>query len=165
MSLTAADEFSAGDVGDAALALMVINSCGEVEGGIPSHLRMKMMINLIIDFIVGLVPFLGDIVDGIFKANTRNAVILEKHLREKGAREQPKQKKQQDARGVQDTGGVDMSLPDEFDRNEHGVVDTNSGMEMPTKPGRAQQPQGTRTEQGWFGGSNQRIEDLERGGA
>lgn len=138
---------------------MVINSCGEIEGGIPSHLRMKMMINLIIDFIVGLVPFLGDIVDGIFKANTRNAVILEKHLREKGAREQPKQKKQQD------TGGVDMSLPDEFDRNEHGVVDTNSGMEMPTKPGRAQQPQGTRTEQGWFGGSNQRMEDLERGGA
>ncbi|CAJ2645489.1 unnamed protein product [Trifolium pratense] len=43
-----------------------------------------MLINIILDFGVGLVPFLGDIADAIFRANTRNAILLEQHLRDKG---------------------------------------------------------------------------------
>lgn len=139
------------------LAMMVVNTCGEIEGGLPSRLRMMMLINVIIDFVIGLVPFIGDIADAVYKCNSRNAVILEKHLREKGSKALPKQTKRQD------TGAIDMSLPDEFDKNEHGVVDNRSGVEMSTRPQPARQPGENRTEAGWFGGSNQRVEDLERG--
>lgn len=160
-----ADEFSAGDAGDAALALMVIKTCDQIEGGLPSRLRMMMMMNLIIDFIIGLVPFVGDVVDAIYKCNTRNAVLLEKHLREKGGGGLSNKKRQHDTGGVQDTSGVDMSLPDEFDKADYGVVDNSSGIEMPTKPERATQPQRSHNKERRFGGSIQREEDLERGGA
>ena len=38
-----------------------------------------MILNIIIDFIVGLIPFLGVIFDVAFKANLRNIKILEKY--------------------------------------------------------------------------------------
>lgn len=78
--------FSLGDVGDTALAMMVVKNCEEIDGGLPARLRMIMMINVLIDFVIGLVPFIGDVADAVYKCNTRNAVILEKHLREKGAK-------------------------------------------------------------------------------
>lgn len=145
---------SIGDSADAALALMVVNTCGEIDGGLPSRLRMKMLINVIIDFVIGLVPFLGDIADAVYKCNSRNAVLLENHLRQKGAKILSKQKKQPEPR-------VDTSLPEEFDRQEeYGVVDTKHGVEMPTKPESAKHPR-NRAERGWFGGS--KVEDLEHG--
>ena len=154
---------SIGDGADAALALMVIRTCEKVDGGLPSRLRMMMLINLVLDFFIGLVPFVGDIADAIYKCNSRNAILLEKHLREKGAKSLKKQKKQPNQ--VQDQV-VDMSLPDEFDKNEeHGVVDTTSGMEMPSKPESARYPNRNRDERGWFGGSKRVDEDLERGRA
>lgn len=64
---------------------MVLRTAQQVEGGLPSDIKAMMMFNIIMDFGIGLVPFLGDIADALFKANTRNAVILEKHLRKKGA--------------------------------------------------------------------------------
>lgn len=39
-----------------------------------------MIFNIAIDFIVGLIPFLGDLLDAVFKANTRNVAALEEHL-------------------------------------------------------------------------------------
>lgn len=39
-----------------------------------------MVVNIILDFIVGLIPFLGDLLDAMFKANTRNVAALEDHL-------------------------------------------------------------------------------------
>jgi hypothetical protein len=39
-----------------------------------------MMFNIMLDFGLGLVPILGDIVDAIFRANTRNAWLLETYL-------------------------------------------------------------------------------------
>lgn len=66
--------------------MMVLRTCQQVEGGLPKDVQAKMMFNIIVDFGVGLVPFLGDIVDALFRANTKNAVVLENHLREKGLR-------------------------------------------------------------------------------
>lgn len=146
---------SIGDGADALLALMVVHTCGEIDGGLPSRLQMRMLFNVIIDFVIGLVPFFGDIADAMYKCNSRNAVLLEKHLREKGAKTLSKQKKQQDP-------GVDMSLPEEFDRyEEYGAVDTKTGVEMPTKPESAKHPDRNRDERGWFGGA--KVEDLEHG--
>lgn len=43
-----------------------------------------MYTNLLIDFGVGLIPVVGDFADAWFKCNTRNNVLLEKYLRERG---------------------------------------------------------------------------------
>lgn len=69
------------------MALMVYKTCCKVEGGLPMGVKIQMLINIIIDFVIGIVPFLGDLVDALFRANTRNVVLLEKHLREKGQKE------------------------------------------------------------------------------
>lgn len=167
--------------------MMVVKTCEGIEGGLPSHLRTMMLFNVIIDFVIGLVPFLGDIADAVFKCNTRNAVILEKHLREKGAKSLKKQSKQQ---AQQVTGqhprieeipedNVDHSLAEEWDKQESGVVDNSpptyeeSGPPMdqpagavgmqPTKPAPAKQSRGNRPFGRWFGGASHPEEDLERG--
>jgi Domain of unknown function (DUF4112) len=44
-----------------------------------------MYSNLMLDFGIGLVPVIGDFADAWFKCNTRNNLLLEKYLREKGA--------------------------------------------------------------------------------
>lgn len=163
-----------GDAGDAALAMMVVRNCQEIDGGLPSHLRMMMMINVLIDFVIGLVPFIGDLADAVYKCNTRNAVILEKHLREKGAKSVKKQPKQPSTQGrvqeiQEDT--VDHSLPDEWDKQESGVVNnsppeypehTASGGRQGDHTGTQQQPRPNRGFSRWFGGASH-PEDLERG--
>ncbi|KAF4627412.1 hypothetical protein G7Y89_g10742 [Cudoniella acicularis] len=74
-----------GDVIDAFMAFMVLRTCCQVEGGLPMDVQLKMGLNILLDFVVGLIPFLGDIIDALFRANTRNAVELEKFLRKRGA--------------------------------------------------------------------------------
>jgi hypothetical protein len=54
-----------GDIIDTFMAMMVYRSCTKVEGGLPADVKSKMMFNIVIDFAVGLVPFLGDIADGM----------------------------------------------------------------------------------------------------
>jgi len=101
-----------GDVIDAFMAVMVLRTCEQVEGGLPADVKTKMYINIMLDFGIGLVPFLGDIADALFRANTRNAVVLEKYLREKGA-------KALKAQGQgQGNHAIDPSDPNEFDRYE-----------------------------------------------
>lgn len=147
---------------------MVVKSCGNIDGGLPARLRSTMMINVIIDFVIGLVPFIGDLADAVYKCNTRNAVILEKHLRQRGAKALKNQKNHQGP-------NVDASLAEEFDRHEnsasggqasqegqeYGTVDTSN----PTKPQPAKHPQRNRSQRGWFGGSKTREGDIERDAA
>ncbi|KAI1908450.1 hypothetical protein LOZ53_004224 [Ophidiomyces ophidiicola] len=75
-----------GDALDMILALMVVKTCSNVEGGLPKSLYAQMLFNVIFDFAIGLVPFIGDLADALYKCNTRNAVLLEKYLKEKGQR-------------------------------------------------------------------------------
>lgn len=63
--------------------MMVIRTASEV--GLPASVKVQMILNVAFDFVIGLVPFLGDILDIAFKANTRNAIVLESYLRERGA--------------------------------------------------------------------------------
>ncbi|PSS12992.1 hypothetical protein M430DRAFT_89735, partial [Amorphotheca resinae ATCC 22711] len=104
-----------GDILDAFMALMVLRTCEQIEGGLPADVKTKMYLNIILDFGLGLCPLVGDIADALFRANTRNAVVLEKHLRQKGA-------KALKAQG-HSTPPVDPSDPNEYDRQlreEHG---------------------------------------------
>ena len=51
--------------------------------------RVRMFFNLIIDWIIGLVPFVGDLFDVGFKANVRNAEILKRALQQRGGLNRP----------------------------------------------------------------------------
>lgn len=46
----------------------------------PPGLLLRMTGNAVLDLFIGLVPVLGDVADFVFKANRRNAVLLERHL-------------------------------------------------------------------------------------
>jgi hypothetical protein len=48
--------------------------------GVPRSILVRMLANLGIDFVVGLVPVLGDLFDIGFKANRRNARLLRRHF-------------------------------------------------------------------------------------
>ncbi|WP_165725677.1 DUF4112 domain-containing protein [Pseudoalteromonas sp. SA25] len=68
-------------IGDA--AGLILSSYVLIEAqrlGVSKRIKTKMIINMIIDFVGGLVPFFGDIFDAFFKANTRNTQLLKKHL-------------------------------------------------------------------------------------
>lgn len=85
-----------GDGGDAAMAfLFVYRACTQVDGGLPLDIHIRMLINIALDFLVGLVPFLGDFVDAMFKANSRNVRVLERYLDKKY---KPKEQTEREAR-------------------------------------------------------------------
>jgi len=69
------------------MALMLVRTCGKIEGGLPSTLRLRMLFNIMLDFGIGLVPFVGDIADALYRANTRNAWLLEVYLQKKAEAE------------------------------------------------------------------------------
>jgi hypothetical protein len=69
------------------MALRVVHTCQEIEGGIPDTLKGRMIVNVFLDFGIGLIPFLGDIADALFRANTRNAWLLEVYLTRKAEAE------------------------------------------------------------------------------
>lgn len=160
-----------GDVIDALMAVMVMKTCAKVEGGLPASVRSKMIFNILFDFAIGLVPFIGDVADAAFRANTRNAAILEEYLREVG-------KKNLRAAG-QPIPTIDPSDPAEFDRlhsetppeyvsNPPSVHEpmssrphasrNNSHRPMPAEP----EPARTRGG-GWFSRSKSRPHDPEMG--
>ncbi|TKA54382.1 hypothetical protein B0A49_11349, partial [Cryomyces minteri] len=70
----------AGDALDGVIAYLLYRRCCEVSCGLGSDIDRRMKLNIIIDFFIGLVPFLGDFVDAYFKANTRNVRLLEQRL-------------------------------------------------------------------------------------
>ena len=50
--------------------------------GIPRVVQLRMVFNVVIDALVGLLPIAGDIFDFAWKANDRNMVLLERHAYE-----------------------------------------------------------------------------------
>ena len=72
-----------GDVFDSLMALMVFRTCTQAD--LPAALKSRMVMNIVLDFVVGLIPILGDVADALFRANTKNAALLHQHLKERGA--------------------------------------------------------------------------------
>ncbi|KAH6680786.1 PH domain-containing protein [Halenospora varia] len=146
-----------GDAVDCFMAMMVLRTCQQVEGGLPKDVQAKMMFNIIVDFGIGLIPFLGDIADALFRANTKNAVVLEKFLREKG-------KKNIRQSGLRPPS-TDPTDPDEFDRRVREesppphYVESAPGSSS-SQPARPQENR----KSGWFSfGSKQKQPDPEQG--
>lgn len=66
------------------MAIMVVRTCRNIEGKLPARVELWMYLNIVLDFVVGLVPILGDMAAArFFRPNTRNAIILEKYLHER----------------------------------------------------------------------------------
>ena len=68
-------------VGDAATGLLGAYIVSEAARlGVPRRTLLRMTGNLVLDFLIGAVPLVGDFFDVAWKANLRNADLLESHL-------------------------------------------------------------------------------------
>ncbi|THV01918.1 hypothetical protein K435DRAFT_654506 [Dendrothele bispora CBS 962.96] len=73
----------AGDAADAALNyLLVVRKAKQAD--LPSWLVRKMLMNNAVSAAVGFIPLAGDVILAAFKANSRNAALLEEFLRIRG---------------------------------------------------------------------------------
>jgi len=72
-----------GDVVGGAVGAYIVFQAAQM--GIPREVVWQMVINILIDSLVGLVPGLGDLLDFTWKANTRNMVLLDQNLAESSA--------------------------------------------------------------------------------
>ena len=70
-----------GDTIGLAISGYVINIAHKYHA--PLSLKARMIWNIFIDWLVGLIPFLGDIFDIGFKANKKNVALLKEHLDKK----------------------------------------------------------------------------------
>lgn len=69
-----------GDLGGAALSGYIVVSAARL--GVTPAVLTRMLLNLGLDTVVGTIPLLGDLFDVGFRANVRNAALLERHLAE-----------------------------------------------------------------------------------
>ena len=98
---------------------MVYKTCCSVEPELSTSVKMRMKMNMAFDFAIGLIPFIGDIADAAYKCNTRNVVLLEEELRERGKRR---------TKGTPQANVADPSLADEFDyQNEDRLLNEQNG--------------------------------------
>lgn len=132
-----------GDVLDGMLALLVIRTASAAS--LPNGVLLHMLFNVAIDFVLGLVPFLGDIADMAYKANTRNALVLEDYLRQRG---------RENLRKSGMPLPVDLSLAD--DDYEEGTVDDRQPIAQP-------QPTYGGSSRGYAGGRREYDPESHRG--
>lgn len=68
-----------GDVLGAILSAYIVLIAFMME--VPQEQIGKMIVNIVLDFIIGLVPFIGTVGDVFFKANKMNLEILKKYAK------------------------------------------------------------------------------------
>lgn len=66
-----------GSIAGALLSLYILKIAYDI--GVSKMDFMKMIGNIVLDLLVGAIPYLGIIFDVVYKANTRNVAILEKY--------------------------------------------------------------------------------------
>ncbi len=67
-----------GDVAGAGLSAFIIMEAARM--GASRSVLLRMLLNVGIDSVVGVVPLAGDLFDVAWKSNTRNAALLDQHL-------------------------------------------------------------------------------------
>jgi hypothetical protein len=67
-----------GDVAGGVLSGYIILAAA--RAGAPSAVLVRMGVNVVLDALVGTVPLLGDLFDAGWKANRRNAALLEQYV-------------------------------------------------------------------------------------
>ena len=66
-----------GDVIGAIVAVFILTEATNI--GVPRSIVWRMIGNILLDSVVGSIPFLGDLFDFAFKANSRNVDLLERY--------------------------------------------------------------------------------------
>ena len=74
-----------GDIAGLVLSTYVLFEAQRL--GVGWGVKLRIIINMLVDFTVGLIPFFGDIFDAYFKANTRNTQLLKHYLHEQSKKE------------------------------------------------------------------------------
>jgi hypothetical protein len=67
-----------GDAAGAVLSVYIVVNA--LQLGVSKSVLLKMLSNILLETLVGVVPVLGDIFDATWKANLRNMQLLETHL-------------------------------------------------------------------------------------
>jgi hypothetical protein len=68
----------AGDLASALMSGYIVLASARM--GVPPSVVVRMILNLGVDTLVGSVPLFGDLFDLGFRANIRNAALLDRHL-------------------------------------------------------------------------------------
>src|ERR1700712_4125192 len=127
------------------MALMVVETAKKVDGGLPSSVLLQMYFWVVVYLFIGVVPFLGDLFDALIKANARNAVILEDHLRAKGKinlRQSGQPLPDLDPSDPQPFDRLQSEAPPEYSRSDrHGHPQSSGVTQAPTMPPRPAQAQ------------------------
>ena len=76
-----------GDVLTSALSLLIVHHAWQT--GASKLTLARMLGNVGVDFVVGAIPFLGDLFDFVWKANRKNARLLEQHLHRQSGEAEP----------------------------------------------------------------------------
>ena len=151
-----------GDVLDGLLACMLIRTCCSIEPELPASVKTTMWRNLAFDFVIGLVPFLGDIADAMYKCNTKNVILLEKELVKRA------EKRRRDAGKPPIPGAGPDSVEDYETFDDEYATSAPSGppprytsTKKPSRPERAYDPQHSGSRAGYSGARHE--VDLEAG--
>lgn len=67
----------AGDVLTAVLSCAIILQAHHL--GVPRVVQLRMVMNVAIDVLVGVIPVFGDVADVFWKSNAKNFALLERH--------------------------------------------------------------------------------------
>ncbi|KAI5243960.1 hypothetical protein E4T43_03998 [Aureobasidium subglaciale] len=163
---------AAGDAIDAGIALLLVKGCMKVKGGLPMGILIQMLINVAIDFVIGIIPFIGDIADAYFKANTKNCRLLEKHLDNLYKPDALKTVNGRSSRPTHPATAYEDFSDEEDDRRAflQETRPQNNGAQDIRQPTVRQSAPTTNTQAkksgGWFnfgGDGTRREQDLERG--
>ncbi len=64
-----------GDASSAAIGAYMLQAAHKL--GVPTVVLVRMLFNLFIDALIGLIPIVGDYLDVLYKANAKNARLIE----------------------------------------------------------------------------------------
>lgn len=65
-------------------SLTMLITARSLDDGLPLDIHFIFIFNVLIDFLLGLIPIVGDLIEIGFKANSRNFLLIEKHLERVG---------------------------------------------------------------------------------
>jgi hypothetical protein len=72
-----------GDLASAAVGGWIILEAARFR--LPGVVLARMVVNTVVDLVVGAIPLIGDAFDFIFKSNTRNLALFRRHATNPGA--------------------------------------------------------------------------------
>ena len=70
----------AGDISGLILSAVLVFTMARY--GVSRKVVILMTLNILIDFLIGAIPFIGQVFDFFYKANSRNISLLKKHYEE-----------------------------------------------------------------------------------